>query len=130
MSIWHELKHFRRSEFTCPCCNDARMNSVLLRYLENIRETSDVTMVVTSGWRCTHHNQYVGGAHESAHLFGRAADIQMPEWGLDRFKLVRAALLVLAPEGYSVQLGLYKRHLHIGLTRCLTYRHEHTLWID
>ena len=37
-------------------------------------------MVVTSGYRCPIHNAAIGGAAESQHIYGTAADIAVRDW--------------------------------------------------
>lgn len=44
--------------------------------MNEIRTSYDVPMIVNSGWRPTVINQKFGGAPNSKHLFGLAADIQ------------------------------------------------------
>jgi uncharacterized protein YcbK (DUF882 family) len=68
-------ENFARSEFACPCCGLDTVDAELLRLLENIRAHFDAPITVTSSYRCKNHNQSVGGAATSQHLYGRAADI-------------------------------------------------------
>ena len=70
-------KHFDREEFECSCgCGFDTVDVVLLNALEAIRETCGPVRV-TSGCRCADYNQSIGGAVNSQHKKGRAADIQL-----------------------------------------------------
>lgn len=74
-------KHFRKSEFKCKCggkyCGGypAAIDSNLIRILEGLRTHYDRPVTITSGLRCKKHNKVVGGATNSAHKKGKAADI-------------------------------------------------------
>src|SRR5262245_30603901 len=50
--------------------------------LEGVRDhCGDHSVYVSSGYRCPELNAAVGGASNSAHLYGCAADIVIPEFG-------------------------------------------------
>lgn len=69
-------KHFSRSEFACKCgCGYNTVDAQLLAILEDLRETVQSPITITSGCRCAAHNAREGGAKNSQHLYGRAADI-------------------------------------------------------
>lgn len=67
--------HFRRSEFACPCCGKAQVTQGLVSALETVRLIVGVPVRVNSGYRCPEHNRKVGGAPNSQHVQGIAADI-------------------------------------------------------
>lgn len=68
--------HFSRSEFACKCgCGFDTVDAELLVMCETIRQHYDAAVIITSGCRCEAHNVAVGGAVDSTHLVGRAADI-------------------------------------------------------
>ena len=68
--------HFSRSEFACPDhCGLDTVDAELLSDLESIREHLERKVTITSGCRCPEYNRSVGGAENSQHLLGRAADI-------------------------------------------------------
>ena len=70
-------KNFDREEFACSCgCGFDTVDVTLLNALEAIRETCGPVRV-TSGCRCDAYNQKIGGAPNSQHKKGRAADIQL-----------------------------------------------------
>lgn len=75
--------YFDLSEFECKCkdkhCEgklpQMRMNPTLIQALNRIREELGKPIRVNSGFRCTDHNNAVGGAPHSKHRTGLAADI-------------------------------------------------------
>ena len=68
--------NFSRAEFACKCgCGYDTVDYELILRLEQIREHFDRAVTVNSGCRCPDHNDSVGGAATSQHLYGRAADI-------------------------------------------------------
>jgi len=74
----YQAKFFEPDEFKCPCCGGlpyGGMDERLLEVLDKIREAINAPLYVTSGYRCNNHNDEVGGARNSQHLWGRAADV-------------------------------------------------------
>lgn len=71
--------NFSRSEFKCKCgnCDYDTVDSELVEVLQRVRDYFKESVVVTSGNRCVTHNASVGGAKNSYHVRGRAADIQV-----------------------------------------------------
>lgn len=67
--------HFSLNEFECTCCQRVKLDPRLLTILENVRAYIGKPVIVTSGYRCYEHNRNVGGASDSDHLYGWAADI-------------------------------------------------------
>jgi len=61
----------------CPCCGACSMDDSYMYKLVRVRDTLGKPMPVTSGYRCKRHNESVGGSPNSAHLRGRAADIDI-----------------------------------------------------
>lgn len=74
------MKNFKKSEFECKCCRelpaDAWMNiDALVGMLDSVRDKFGRPIKVNSGYRCEKHNRKVGGARNSQHMTGEAADI-------------------------------------------------------
>jgi len=68
--------HFAEAEFSCRCCGQVRVNLRLVHLLEQLRgQLGGKPVVVSSAYRCAAHNLAVGGAIQSQHLLGNAADI-------------------------------------------------------
>ena len=70
-------EHFTIGEFECPCCGAAEVDPALIALLEKIRAHFGWKVIVTSGYRCKKHNREVGGAADSFHCRGMAADINV-----------------------------------------------------
>lgn len=77
--------HFKKAEFKCECggryCNGypaGNTSAALLNILERIRAYYGKPITITSGQRCATYNRMVGGITNSAHRFGKAADIYIP----------------------------------------------------
>lgn len=69
---------FHLSEFLCKCgCGGGAsvIHPQLLLRLQRVRNDWGKPMIVDCGYRCATHNASVGGAPNSAHLTGEAADI-------------------------------------------------------
>lgn len=72
------MKYFKRTEFLCGCgCGFGTVDYELAEVLDDVREHFDSAVFVTSGCRCAAHNRRVGGAPDSEHLRGTAADIKV-----------------------------------------------------
>lgn len=72
--------NFREKEFDCRgkgCCCKTLVDEQLVVYLQKIRNHFGAKVTVTSGYRCTAHNKKVGGASDSRHTEGMAADIKV-----------------------------------------------------
>jgi uncharacterized protein YcbK (DUF882 family) len=74
-------EHFLLAEFACSHCRWPRAHRQLVRGLETLRGRwyPHGGMAIVSGYRCAVHNAAIGGARNSQHLYGRAADI--PPYG-------------------------------------------------
>ena len=52
-----------------------RVDPELVRKLQQLRDRIGKPISITSGYRCQAHNKAVGGATQSQHMHGTAADI-------------------------------------------------------
>lgn len=69
-------EHFDSQEFTCHCgCGLDTVSPHLISALEELRAKVGKPIRVLSGLRCQKHNRKVGGALDSRHLSGEAADV-------------------------------------------------------
>jgi uncharacterized protein YcbK (DUF882 family) len=87
----HRLSaNFLASEFACRCgCGQVKVDQRLVDGLQALRGDLGRPILVTSGYRCSEHNARVGGAANSQHVLGRAADIRVP--GMTAAELYAAA---------------------------------------
>jgi zinc D-Ala-D-Ala carboxypeptidase len=69
--------HFRVTEFACPHCGVHLVRPQLLFRLELLRKAIGRPIPIVSGYRCPVHNLEAGGAADSQHMYGAAADIPL-----------------------------------------------------
>lgn len=74
-------EHFWLREFHCLCtsavCQNTYVDDDLISKLEELR-TACGTIKINDAYRCSKHNNEVGGKPGSYHLLGKAADIKTP----------------------------------------------------
>lgn len=74
----------------------ANIRAVLAPGLQRIRETLGCPVFISSGYRCPALNRAIGGAKNSAHMAGLAADFVSPGYGPP--KAIAKYLIERAPE--------------------------------
>ncbi len=104
---WTKIKHFKESEFACPCCGKADMNEGHMIQLDQARDLAGVPFRINSGFRCDKHNLEVGGKVGSSHVKGFASDIRADN-SADRFLILRALIVV----GFR-RIGIAKTFIHV-----------------
>ena len=106
-------EHFSRWEFEChDSCGLDTVDVELVNVLENIRRHIGYPILVTSGNRCAELNEAIGGAENSYHLVGKAADIVVDEVpAITLYQLINK----LYPDSYG--LGYYNYHVHLDVGR-------------
>jgi len=95
--------HFSAREFQCRHCGTLVLHPLLVLGLEWLRHLVEQPIYVTSGYRCEEYNRQIGGAPDSQHVLGKAADIRLH--GMDVLPLFRAAYRVPYFDGGGI--GLY-----------------------
>lgn len=118
-TFWDEIEFFTREEFRCQCggkyCNGfpAEPDETLVRTVNEIRRRLGVPVSIVeaggSGVRCKVHNTAVGGASNSLHMYGRAADLHSSA-SPARMKAVAEEVM-----GATGELGLYDWGIHVGI---------------
>ena len=117
------MKWFKEKELCCKCCGQlpplARENieALVENVLDPLRERYGKPIVVNSGYRCAKHNREVGGATNSQHMCGEAADIR-PTTNFTNYtnelKLLRQ--LIIESRKFD-QLIVYPTFLHVSWKR-------------
>lgn len=99
---------FFDDEFWSPDKNFAKMEPEFMLKLQKLRSTVGVVFTVSSGYRTAEFNARIGGAKESLHLTGQAADIEHIGWdGATKLKFLGTAIAM----GFSI--GVYRKHFHV-----------------
>jgi len=101
---------FQEIEFMCPCCGLIKVNRYAMDKLILARRKAGVPFVITSGTRCSRHNEEIGGASGSTHLpetFGSEGfDIKRIS-KFDDYKILESLFAV----GFNY-IKVYKHHIH------------------
>lgn len=109
-------QHFTSQEFACKCgCGLSDVHPMLIDLLETIRDKAgEKPVTILSGHRCETHNKKVGGARNSQHLLGKAADIHIK--GMTPIQ-VHSLVDHLHDEGLAHVggLGLYQSFVHVDI---------------
>ena len=113
--------NFNLSEFECNCgCempDDVKKNIIkLASQLQIIRNKVGKAIRLTNAYRCESKNKQVGGAVNSQHLLGKAADLQVSG---HKPKEVFNIIESLIEEGDLLQggLGLYNTFVHYDIRK-------------
>lgn len=100
--------HFAIEEFACKDGGDRVLVDLGLIYLlEDLRSAFEAPVRIVSGYRSPEYNAKVGGAKDSQHIYGRAADIQIP--GVTP----REIASYLETQGHKGGLGIYRTWIHV-----------------
>lgn len=109
-------KNFSRSEFACKgtnCCgHSAPVHPELISALQDLRDQLNLPLSITSGFRCNRHNESVGGAVQSFHTLGMAADVSCPD-GMTAEDLAQAAETI--PAFQQGGIGIYPSWVHLDV---------------
>ena len=111
-------KNFSRKEFACKgtnCCgHSAPISPLLIDALEKLRAIVGKPLVINSGFRCKTHNAKIGGAVDSRHTFGDAADVKTPSELTDE----QFAKLAEQVEAFRTGgIGIYSGRVHLDVRK-------------
>lgn len=103
--------NFRVREFACQDGTDpVFIDRGLVSILQKIRDHFDRPVYINSGYRTPAHNERVGGAKYSQHLYGMAADISVSYVNPEEVAKFADTLM---PNSGGV--GLYNDFVHIDI---------------
>jgi uncharacterized protein YcbK (DUF882 family) len=112
-------KNFDRAEYACTDgCGFDDISPRLADLVQEIRDELGIRVYIESGCRCPVRNRAVGGATESGHLTGEAADIKaegMKSLLLYRFIRSMHGRGKLRDLTYCYRPGVYT--VHVGVDR-------------
>lgn len=101
-------ENFNLREFQCSCCGQVKIHPKLVEMLQVLREKVGRPVIITSGYRCPSRNMAVGGALQSYHMRGMAADIKVPGVSISRLAQLAESL------GFN-GIGLYPGFVHVDI---------------
>lgn len=105
------MRYFNPAEFMCKCCGANKMDAVFLTELDELRHRCGFPLSVTSGYRCSKHNQEVSTTGPNGpHTTGRAADLGVR--GAQALEVIRQAQL-MGFTGIGVQQKGAARFIHL-----------------
>lgn len=110
--------NFKVNEFACSDGSDpVFISPELVKLLQQIRDHFGKAVNITSGYRTVTKNKAVGGATQSQHLYGMAADITVGDkkTGFVEPKKVYAYADSLLP--YTGGVGLYSTFVHVDVRK-------------
>ena len=108
---WSKIIFFNKKEFNCRCCATSNISANLVLKLDLARELADTPFIITSGYRCSKHNQEVGGVKDSAHVLGLAVDIAVPD-NVARLHILRGLIIA----GFR-RIGIGKDFIHADIDK-------------
>ena len=103
-------KNFTDKEVECKCGCGALPTPDFMNKLQGLRDLVKFPLYITSCARCSKHNKSVGGAPQSRHVPGMAADILWDTLdGPSKHKLLEQALKLFNG------IGLHEQFLHVDI---------------
>jgi uncharacterized protein YcbK (DUF882 family) len=111
LSTNFNLDEFASADGTAPSGEVLKNLTELAKNLEVLRKHLGQPIRVTSGFRSREHNKKIGGATNSFHVLGMAADIQVAKIKPED---VAKAIELLIKEGKMKEggLGIYRTWVH------------------
>lgn len=110
-------ENFNLQEFECthPEHRHVQVDTRLVNLLQKLRTKLGLPIWIQSGYRCPERNKEVGGADNSQHLFGRAADISLTNMSKSSGEVANIAKGI----GFT-GIGLYNLFLHLDVRKVET----------
>ena len=116
---WKDIRYFTRNEFrcTCPRCGGfpVEPEETMVRVVDEIRRRAGTPITIVdsggSGIRCPEHNVEVGGAANSEHLYGRAADLHSNLSPAELYRIAEEVTKEMIPGRGGI--GIYRWGIHV-----------------
>lgn len=112
-------KNFRKSEFNCKCGCEMPVSvleniKTLSKQLQVLRNQTNKSIKVNSGYRCSIHNELIGGSENSQHKLGKAADVVITDFSpFETYSLISKFIKIkLMKKG---GLGKYNSFTHYDI---------------
>jgi uncharacterized protein YcbK (DUF882 family) len=110
--------NFSLEEFECKCgCKMPEfVKKNIIELAENLQAIRDVVgkLNLTNAYRCKEHNADVGGATNSQHLKGKAADVKSKEYDvLELSKIIEG--LIKSEKIEQGGIGIYNTFTHYDI---------------
>jgi uncharacterized protein YcbK (DUF882 family) len=114
LSTNFSLAEFASADKAAPSGEVLKNLTELAKNLEVLRKHIGQPIRVTSGFRSKEHNKKIGGALNSYHVLGMAADIQVSKMTPEQ---VAKAIELLIAEGKIKEggLGIYRTWVHYDI---------------
>ena len=126
IAVGPTLRYFKLSEFACKHCGANKMDPDFLRKLDDLRHRCGFPLPVTSGYRCSVHNQKVSTTGPNGpHTTGQAVDL-----GVSRHRAyeVLGHALAVGFTGIGVQQKGASRFLHLDTLSEPGHAPRPTVW--
>jgi len=111
----NDIQFFWPYEFICPHCNAVKIDSRVVLIVNELRQSLNKPVIITSAYRCPDYNKQIGGAKNSAHMKGLALDIAIPNSNY-RFKVLE----FLFKKGIR-RIGIGKTFIHFDIDDTLPH---------
>lgn len=105
----------------CPHGTRDNLDFFLVSFCEFLERTAGHVIVYTSGYRCPECNAEAGGSKNSAHIRGKAIDIDVVN-SEQRYDLISLAIM----KGIR-RIGVAEDHVHLDLDESLS---QNVLWVE
>ena len=104
----------------CPHGSREDLDFTLVALCDLINRMSGNKITYTSGYRCKQCNKLAGGSEDSAHLRGKAVDID-PINSNQRYLIIKFSI-----KREVRRIGIYKDHIHLDLDESLP---QEVMWL-
>jgi zinc D-Ala-D-Ala carboxypeptidase len=113
--------NFSRIEFACKCgratCKGVEIQRSIVDALQQLRDALGLRVSIVSGVRCKAHNKAIGGAPNSQHVLGIAADIHVERITPEKLYAIVDAIPAFRNGGVGYGFGRFHVDTRAGRAR-------------